>query len=151
VLNGLTNVSSYSADLSEIPLEVEGINFLAEALTLLDVKSTVLGKMMDQLGLDEPVRNIWDIHNRSIPSGAVCPGGVIYLLMQRNFDPVPSPLSQYQLSSYVNGVLYSYEIIEVCSAPFPPLAEAAEFPVDPTANFFTSVADLGHNLGVGRF
>src|SRR3989442_5957288 len=62
-------------------------------------------------------------------------------LFRSNFDPVTSAPDQFQPSSYVNGVLYTYEIAEVCAAPFPPLAEAVEIVVDPLAlPAFASVA-----------
>jgi hypothetical protein len=65
---------------------------------------------------------------------------MFYGIQKRNYDIVPSAPNVYQNSSYVNNVLYSYEIIEVCQGS-PILADAAEFPVDPLASPFSAVAD----------
>src|SRR5512138_2577251 len=47
ILNGLKEVSSYSADLSEFPLESRRLNGRALALNLNDLRSYVLGLMME--------------------------------------------------------------------------------------------------------
>src|SRR6185369_6898789 len=59
-----------------------------------------------------------------------------YLVVKRNFDPVT-----YLPSSYVNGTLYSYNILELC--PTPSRADAVEFLVDPLSKPYTAVASLG--------
>ena len=145
VLNGLTNVSSYTADLSEIPLESMRINSYAQALNLQDVKSMVLFLMMEQLGLSEPDRYTWNIHAREHLSGAPpCPAGMQYLIIKRNIDPVTSSPNQFQYSSYVNATLLTYEIVEYCNAadsPAPPMvADAREYQVDPLSPRYSAVA-----------
>lgn len=143
ILNGVTNVSQLSSDISEYPIQVLRENYLAEALSLIDVKTWALKGLVEQLGLAEPERFIWCLHDRFILPGATCPNGMEYFVIKRNFDPVPSPLSQYQPSSYVNGTLYSYFINEVCmSPPGPPLAVCVPTPVDPLDFSFTAVAGL---------
>jgi len=117
--NSLTNVSSYSADLSEFPLDSRRVNFRAASASLLDIKSVTMGLMTEQLGFWEPVRWIWALHARThIPGTGIppCPGGMEYLIDKKNLDIVSSDPSNYQYSSYVNGVLYSYEIVEGCRA-----------------------------------
>ena len=42
VLNGLTNFSKYSANLTEVPMETRRINYRAQALHLFDLKSVAL-------------------------------------------------------------------------------------------------------------
>lgn len=138
VLNGVTNVSSYSRDLNEWPLEAQRFNYRAQALALTDLKSFTLAFLMEQLGLDEPERRVWNLHDREVIPGASCPV-MEYLVVKRNFDPVPSALDAFQESSYVNGSLYSYLIYEFCTGP-DPLADAVEFPVDPLAQAYSSVA-----------
>ena len=64
ILNGLTNVDSYSASLSEFPLETRHLNYQAQALGLFDLKSWTLGVMVEQLGLCDPVRYDWTLHDR---------------------------------------------------------------------------------------
>lgn len=154
ILNNLTNVSQYSSGLTEFPLNSQRINYAAAALSLTDVKSVVLGAMMEQLGLSEPARWVWALRAR-VP-GSQCPFTTTYWIIKRNLDIVPSAPDQYQFSSYVNGTLYSYWIYEICSGPFP-IADAVEFPVDPLATPYTAVADYislwyeGLNLDGGYF
>jgi len=151
IFNSLTNVSSYSQQLTEFPLEATSINGTAEALGLTDLKSMTMTMMMEQLGLAGPTRYIWNIHNRVIPQGnPPCPQGEVYLLVQRNLDPVPSAPNQLQYSSYVNGTLYTYAIGEACTGPNP-LAQALPFAVDPTADTFTAVADAISLQNLGAF
>lgn len=153
ILNSLNNVSSYSADLSEFPLEAQRVNNKAQSLQLIDLKSTALHLLVEEMGLAEPDRYTWTLHNRFLPNGAQCPQ-YIYSVIKRNFDPVT-----YEPSSYVNGTLYSYNILEFC--PTPSRADAVEFLVDPLSIPFTAVASLGGllnfspitetDLGVSRF
>jgi hypothetical protein len=151
VFNAVSNVSSYSLDLSEWPLESQRHNFEAQALNLYDVRSFTMQVMMEQLGLSQPERYTYVLHNRAaIPNAPPCPDGMDYLVVKRNFDPVPSPLDQFQTSSYVNGTLYSYGIFEICTAPFPPIADAFEVAVDREAHTFTTVASYG-GLDLGGF
>lgn len=144
ILNGLTNFSSYSADLSEFPLESSRINYSAESLHLLDLKSTTLHLVIEELGLAEPERYAWTLRRRDTQPGLSCPF-MIYEVVQRNFDPVT-----FEPSAYVNGVLFSYLILEICSGP-DPLAVAFPFPVDPLAQDATAVASYGTWLNFGRY
>lgn len=134
ILNNLNPVSSYSADLSEIPLQARRYNQKAGALNLLDVKSAVLGVMVEQLGLADSIRFTWTLRNRL--AGAACPIGNQYLVVKRNFDIVPSNLDTLQYSSYVNQQLFSYWIHDYCANPpaGAPLSEAVEIPLDVLEN-----------------
>ena len=73
IMNNLTNVSSYTSDLSEFPLEASLVNYQASALGLLDVKSAALHVLVEQLGLADPVRYAWTLRARVLPVGAQCP------------------------------------------------------------------------------
>ena len=141
ILNSLTNVDSYSANLSEFPLNSESENYTANSLGLFDVKSETLSLLMEQLGLADAVRYTWALHDRYLPPGATCnppgPGsGVQYTVVQRNFDFIASPLNQIQYSPYVNGELYYYFIDENCGAAgaSPPDVDALEYPADTLIN-----------------
>jgi hypothetical protein len=129
ILNSLSNVDSYTTALSEWPLKSSRFNFTAANAGLLDVKSYVLIEMMEQLGLAEPDRWTFCLHDRDLPAGNVCPN-YDYNVIQRNFDPVTQ-----NYSTYVNGVLYTFIIIESC--PNPPAfanltgATTENVPVDP--------------------
>ena len=71
ILNGVSNVSSYSASLSEVPQEATRFNFRARALGLLDLKSAALHALVEKLGLADPVRYTWCLHGRALPAGAI--------------------------------------------------------------------------------
>jgi hypothetical protein len=146
ILNSLTNVDSYSTNLSEFPLETRGENYEASALGLFDLKSVTLGEMMEQMGVGDPIPYIWTLHDRYVPAGAVCPAGVEYLVVQRNYNIVSSALNQVQYSPYVNNVLYTYGIIEDCKPP-----DAATFvqAADPLADTYSSVGS--DNIGFGDY
>ena len=74
ILNSLTNVDNYSSDLSEFPLETRHLNFQAQALGLFDLKSSTLGLLVEQLGLADPVRYNWTLHDRlHVSPGPACP------------------------------------------------------------------------------
>ncbi|MGA2868679.1 MAG: Ig domain-containing protein [Verrucomicrobiota bacterium] len=146
ILNALTNVDRYSPQLSEFPLNSQKFNFSAQALGLTDLKSTALYFMMEQLGLAEPERYVWTLHDRNLPGGGTCPLDEEYVVVQRNLDPVSKIYS-----SYINGTLYTFEIEELCNPPVPPDALAIPFPVDPLADTFTAVAGLGDGLALGGF
>ena len=132
ILNALTNVSSYSADLSEFPTASTRINWGASAMHLFDLKSCVLENLVERLGLADPERFTWTLRNRALPPGAQCPA-YVYTVIKRNFDPV-----DLTPSSYVNGNLYTYQIVELC--PAVDQADAVELLVDPSANYATAVA-----------
>jgi hypothetical protein len=129
MLNSLSNVDAYSPTLSEWPQTSSRINLTAASVDMFDLKSLMLVEMMEQLGLAEPDRYTYTLHNRIIPAGAICPN-YEYLITQRNFDPVTQ-----NYSAVVNGVLYTYNIIEECSVnpnPEAPLnATSLRRPVDP--------------------
>jgi hypothetical protein len=153
--NSISNVSSYSAQLDEWPLECQRFNYQAQALGLTDLKSITMHHILENMGLTEPERYMWVIHNRVHSTGAgvpPCPDAMIYLISKRNYDPVFSTLDQLVTSSYVNGTLYSYAIYDLCANPpaLPPISDAAEFPVDNEANVFNAVGS-GAGPDVGGF
>ncbi len=139
VLNAVTNVDNYSQPLSEFPLETRHQNYTAQTLGLLDLKSWTITMMVEQLGLTDPVRYDWTLRARS---GTPCPSGMAYLVVERNFDIINSPLNQVQYSPYVNDVLYSYTIVENCTGGNP-LAYTSPFSVDPLADIYSPVGSLG--------
>jgi hypothetical protein len=126
VLNGLTNFSLYSANLSEVPLQTRRINNTAQTLHLSDLKSFALYIVLEEIGLTDPERYVWTLRTRVTQPGLSCPF-MIYGVIKLNFDP-----ANWQPSSYVNSSLYSYIISEICSGPNP-LAVTIPFPVDPLA------------------
>ena len=119
ILNAFTNVDQYSPGLTEFPLNALHYNYTAESLYLTDIKSVTLHLLVEQLGLADPARFSWTLHDRD--PGTACPLTVTYLVVQRNFDGT-SPASQQTLvySPYVNDTLLSYFIEEWCGNPTPP-------------------------------
>lgn len=131
ILNDLPAASAMSADLTEFPLSTLRQNYEATALGLMDLKSLTLTLLLEELGLAQAERWVWSIRDRDPVTG----GGAVYSVIRYNYDPVtlaPSP--------YVNGTLYTYEIVEVPEGPIDaPYAEATEIQV---------VTDLPPNLSV---
>jgi hypothetical protein len=161
VFNGLTNLSYYSSDLQEFPLQTTRINQEAASLGVLDLKSVVMSVMMEQMGAADPVRYMFNTHARSLNNG-VCPDDVTYLVVERNFDPgMASTGSQLLSSHYVNGVLYTYGIMDYCGATPPvgfSMAEALELQPDtaadtrlPVASTFGVVAGTYSVFGPGNY
>lgn len=137
IMNGLTNVDNYSADLSEFPLNSQHFNYTAQSLFLSDIKSHTLHLLVEQMGLEAPERFTWAMAERS--PGTACPATAQYLIVQRNYGISPTGLNQVPYSPYVNNILYSYEIFEDCTGGNP-LAWTFPFPVDPLAQYDTTVA-----------
>ncbi|MGD0744877.1 MAG: Ig domain-containing protein [Verrucomicrobiota bacterium] len=150
----LTNgVDSYSPGLTGFSLNSIGMNYQAQGLGLLDLKSTTLSLMTEQLGLADAVRYTWALHDRNPVPGSPCPNEY-YLVIERNFDFIASPLNQLQSSFYVNGELYTYSIYENCGAPgaSPPDADALEFATDPLFDNPPVASGFGEDpLLVGEF
>lgn len=144
ILNNVPHVTQMSADLSEFPLNSKLVNFQAQTLGILDLKSTVLGMMVAQMGLGNSERYTWTLRNRSVT--ATTPPVTNYLVVRRNYDPITlAP------SSFVNGTLYTYDIREFAPPQVPQqFADAVERPVDPQASAYTTVAGVDDSGG-GNF
>jgi hypothetical protein len=138
IMNSLTNMDNL--DLSQFPFQSQSFNYTAQGLYLTDLKSVTLHLLVEQMGLTEPERYTWTLHDRTLRTGT-CPFNADYLVVQRNFDPVPSSLNQVQYSPYVNNVLYTYFIEDDCDV-HPPAWTAITVPhaQDPMAQFYTAVA-----------
>lgn len=153
-------VDGFSANLAEFPFNSEHFNGMAQGLYLTDLKSVILHLLVEQLGLAEPERYTWTLLERFLPSGGKCPVNEEYLLTQRNFGSVDQPLTGPQsgtiYSPYVNDILYTYGIIDVCSPATVQgwFAITLPFSTDPTIPEYTAVAannyeGLGNADGFG--
>lgn len=139
ILNDLPAVTNMSANLSEYPLNTTRVNYRAAALNLLDLKSTALTFLLEEMGLTSAENFVWTLRDHRH-----LPGDVLqFLVIKRNFDPVT-----WEPSSFVNGTLYTYSIFH---SPDPHLADAVESPVDPLAIPYTSVASLISSLSPGSY
>lgn len=136
ILNSLPAFSSIDTNLSEYPLSVPGLpattfrdarrkNDTAAALRLLDLKSTTLSVVLEELGLAEPERFTWTLADRKTDAGP--PPTTNYFVIQRNFDPVT-----WTPTAYVNGNRYTYQIAEFQA---PDYADAIEIPIDPQHSY----------------
>ncbi|MBM3878208.1 MAG: hypothetical protein FJ387_00555 [Verrucomicrobia bacterium] len=140
VFNDLPPFSSMSDTLAEYPLDTRRFNHLAAALALHDLKSWTMSVLLEELGLACPERYVWTLRSAvDVPPWS-------FAVIQRSFDPVT-----LRPSSYVNGALYTYQILQTYTDP---VWEAVEFEVDPTMPSVTSVAalsglDAGTIGGVG--
>lgn len=148
--NHSASLDGYSLNLSEFPDNSQSFNFTAESVGLTDLKSTALLLLVEHLGLSQPERFTWTLHDRFLPPNTTCPSGEEYLVVQRNYDDTVGPLDP-TYSAYVNDTLYTYEIEELCNPPQPPDAVTVPIAVDPFANTYTAVAANGVGLGFGGF
>jgi hypothetical protein len=149
ILNSLPAASS--ANLSQfITQGNEQINYTARALSMLDLKSTVLQLMIEHLGLLGET-HVFDMYGQqTIPGAGTCASA--YFVGVDNFDPVT-----WNPSTYVNGILYGYNIQDGCSAGLlftDAMEEADDEPGSSTA--WTAVATQeglqvgGYYLGITR-
>ena len=103
--------------LEDYPLTSQRSNYRAQALGLVDLKSTALTLMAEGMGICDPTRFVFTLRNR----WTVPPMTTNYHVIKRNFDPVT-----WQNSSFVNGQLWTYTTIIDMSlaitAPVDPLA-----------------------------
>ncbi len=140
-VSATNTLDSYTINLADFPLESQQINYTAQAAGLTDLRSSTLMLLVEQMGLAEPERYAWTLHDRFLPSGGTCPRDELYLVVQRNFDIIDSPLNQVQYSPYINGTLYTYDILEVCTGSGE-LAVTIPLVVDIFADSYTSVASF---------
>jgi len=152
ILNSLTNVDSYSSNLVEFPMESQSQNYNLMSVELRDLKSSTLALMMEQMGLADAIRYTWVLKNRFHAPGNAppCPAAMYYMVAMRNFDIVPSPLTQLQYSAYVNGELYTYYIpIDLCDQdPAPPDTDAVEKSADDLV--YTQPVASGGEVAAGK-
>lgn len=106
VLNGLPTASGARLN-TFATTGNQQVNYTAQALRMLDLKSTVLWLLIEHLGLIGETHT-YDLRERvAVPSEPAC--DFYYVVLQRNFDPVT-----YDPSQYVNGTLLTYQIGDLC-------------------------------------
>jgi hypothetical protein len=135
MMNSLTNADKL--DPNTFPFMSQHFNPTAMALYLTDLRSATLHCLIEQMGLAQPERFTWTLHDRVVPPG--CPLTTSYLLVQRNYGINNITLNQLQYSPYVNNILFTYFIVENCTGPNP-LAYTVPFSVDPLAKEYAAVA-----------
>jgi hypothetical protein len=134
VMNGLPNVSSTSGKLTEfITQGNQQVNYSAEAMRMIDLKSTVMWLLIEHMGLIGETHT-YDLRER-IATGLTGAGSCdfYYVVLQRNFDPIT-----YNPSQYVNGTLLTYQIGDLC--PGISVADAMEESAQAGTPPFSAVA-----------
>lgn len=130
ILNALPPASQMTPTLTEFPLDTRAENQTAGSLALLDLKSTALSFLLEEMGLANPERFVWGLRGRISTPNVV----TNYSVIQQNYDPLT-----IQPSRYVNGVLYNYIIHDDLGAPS--YASAVEwYQLDPLYQAYSSVA-----------
>jgi hypothetical protein len=105
LLNGLPSASS--ANLANFLTDGnQQVNYTAQALDMLDLKSTVMWLMVEHMGLLGET-HVYDLQYRSHYDNAVCDYN--YFTVNRSYDPVT-----YDPTTYVNGHLYGFFIWDGC-------------------------------------
>lgn len=145
MINDLPQMSD--VNILDYPLNTSRVNYRAQALGLLDLKSVSLQLILEELGLGDPTQYVFTLRKRWTTS--TDPPQTNYFVIKRNFDPVT-----YEPSSYINGELWTYTGISdgpessiTLTRPASPLAR--NFPVAggfvPTGNFYTGLTrdDVG--------
>lgn len=134
ILNALQPASQI--DPASYPPESLAVNYQAQALYLIDLKSKTLSALLEQLGLAEPSRHAFCVHDFTFSGGLP-----VAATVQRNFDPI-----SFSPSSLVNDTDYTYNLVTWTNGNSI-YADAHEYLVDPMATFQTAVADGGLNAG----
>jgi hypothetical protein len=149
VYNSLPDLSTLSQELNEFPLQdpvtqavttfrdSRRVNYTAQALNLIDMKSYTMSLLAEQLGLAPPERYVWTLKARETVGPLPTTN---YFTIMRNFDPVT-----LQPSRYVNGNRYTYNIVEIDN-PF--RVFPLESPVDPESSLYSysSVANFNGDV-----
>jgi hypothetical protein len=120
MLNDLPPASALNLGL--FPMATQRQNFHATEIGLLDLKSTALRLILEQLGLAAPSRNVWTL--------GYCQETNSCEVIQRNFSP-----TTLMPSDTVNGTAYTYSIW------YSQISEAIEFQIDPFDFGFSAVMD----------
>ena len=126
VLNGIPTADSMSQSLEEFPQNTIRHNAVGSALSIIDLKTTALSLMLEQLGVGSPENYVW-----SIRAHATVNGIEEFSVFNPNFDPVT--LSR---TAYINGYQYTYNI----ELTRPGEWKAFSSPVDPLAPAFSTVS-----------
>ncbi len=149
VVNNFFSNSQYSG-VSSLDLAREGflsnynshaVNVTAQNRQIIDIKSLVLGMLVNHLGLGNPHRYAYSIYGTNLSSSG---NQVNFNVVNRNFDPLT-----LQPSGTINNVTYSYRLIHDQTAGLPnpalvlpTLMDMEEFTSDTSGNAFSTIASI---------
>jgi len=112
-------------------------NYQAQSEGLSDLKSQALFLLVEHLGLAQPTRFMFSLHDFAFSHGQI-----VGTVIQRNFDPF-----SLAPSNSVNDTFYTYKLHYYKNGPRT-YADAVEFEIDPSLPTFTAVADGAVGPGV---
>jgi hypothetical protein len=152
--NDLPKFSEMSSNLAEYSTSSIRENYTAASLGIIDIKTTAMSLIMEELGFADPIRFTFTLLTRTTDGGP--PPSTNYVTTIYNYDPVTVTPSRY-----VNGKLYTYEIREFRGPPFD-YADAIEIvrdgssdaPTVPVAGAFSrtlTTASTASFIGGGAF
>jgi hypothetical protein len=130
ILNQLPPASRL--DLNNYSFDTRRVNLHAQTNNLIDLKSTVLSLVLEQIGLAASERYVWTLRDKKIvnlPNGQYQTN---YLVLNRNFDPL-----SWDFSAVVNGTRLTYDILEFQPPFF--FGDAVERVTPPNVSVFTVV------------
>jgi hypothetical protein len=139
ILNNLPAASQL--DPGTYPIDTTGVNYQAQAEGLIDLKSETLFLMLQQLGLAQPQRFMFCVHDYSVGGG-----NNNATIVLRNFDPF-----SFTYTNGLNGILYFSNLIwQVSNGTRVDNVNITAYPVDPFAPIYTAVAEgaAGTELGL---
>lgn len=124
--------------ITNFPVDAWRFNYQAQALGLVDLKSTTLSLLLEQMGLARPEPSVFCVRDFVATTS-----NYLFFVIQRNFDQTTA-----QPSAYVNESLFTYSVIQFSDAPTSaPFCDAQEVPVDPLAELQTTVAGFRTEAG----
>src|SRR5882724_699377 len=112
ILNGLPSASA--VNLTNFPLQVIRQNYLAQSDYDYDLKSAALVLLLEQMGLNHPTPNIFDLRKWDpifLTQGyedSWPPGTIPNFIIKRNFDPATLEPSHSVNGTYWSGYVYTY-------------------------------------------
>ncbi|MHB8522524.1 MAG: hypothetical protein ACYDH9_17445 [Limisphaerales bacterium] len=134
MLNDLPPASEINPD--NYPLRTERINYRAQALGMIDLKTATLQTIVQEMGVGDPEAAVFVLRSRW-----TTPGSTNYYVIKRNFDPLT-----FQPSSFVNGDLWTYTTI--LDSQDVPISAVIQQKVDPLAYGDPVASDEnGQNFG----
>lgn len=136
LLNALPPASQI--DLRSFPLQPAITNAQAQQLGLLDLKSTTLGLLLEQMGLAAPRKNVWVLRDRKVLTDSSQNSYTNYLIVGRNLDPFT-----WTPTRVLNGTSFDFAVREYNG--WFPFADAIELPEGTLA----AVADVASALSAG--
>jgi hypothetical protein len=116
-INAIPAASKMSSDLSEYLTEGNYmVNYRAQALKLVDMKSLMIQLLVEHMGLGGET-HVFDLSSRTETTTNCV---YRYTVLKRNYDPIT-----WEPSAYVNGRQWTYRIQDDCSSGYASAVEVA--------------------------